>query len=247
MKKPDTRIKKFSAVDQVYSEMTTAIRSGLWKTDEKIPSEAELAEMYGVNRLTIRLALQKLNTIGVLETRAGEGTFVVPFKFNRYIRQAAGFYMNPDTLEDVCDFRKLVEVECARLAMEQGTPEEYERLEELQTSYADLLQQGANQADLSGDMLSALVTADLEFHYQICKMSHNSLYVRSFSCAREFIYEYLIMIVAKRWNAGQLRQKYRDNASHKDLHYVIVHSLRNKDFETCKKAYLDMVDHKIDL
>jgi GntR family transcriptional repressor for pyruvate dehydrogenase complex len=30
---------------------------------EKIPSESELADMYGVNRLTIRLALQQLNLI----------------------------------------------------------------------------------------------------------------------------------------------------------------------------------------
>lgn len=43
------------------------------------PSESDLADLFGVNRLTVRLALQKLNTLGILDTRVGDGTYVCAF------------------------------------------------------------------------------------------------------------------------------------------------------------------------
>lgn len=42
----------------------------------KIPSENELAQQFGVSRVTVRNALQKLSALELLETRFGEGSFV---------------------------------------------------------------------------------------------------------------------------------------------------------------------------
>ena len=39
------------------------IADGVWKTGDKIPSEGELAEIFGVNRLSVRMALQKLSAL----------------------------------------------------------------------------------------------------------------------------------------------------------------------------------------
>jgi len=67
------KIKRTSLPDEVCSRIKENIKNNQWKVYDKIPSEGELAEMFGVNRLTIRMALQKLNTLGIVETRVSSG------------------------------------------------------------------------------------------------------------------------------------------------------------------------------
>ena len=64
----DLKIKKNSLSDQIYEVIAKQITSGIWKIGDKLPSEAELADTFGVNRLTIRGALQKLNAMVDRET-----------------------------------------------------------------------------------------------------------------------------------------------------------------------------------
>ena len=64
----DEKAKKISASEQVFEALQSQISSGVWKVGDRLPSEGELAERYGVNRLTVRVALQKLNALGVVET-----------------------------------------------------------------------------------------------------------------------------------------------------------------------------------
>ena len=52
------------------------IEKGLWLTDTKIPSEAELMEEYDLSRITVRNACNQLVKEGVLYRVAGKGTFV---------------------------------------------------------------------------------------------------------------------------------------------------------------------------
>lgn len=71
--------------------MQEAIRSGKWKVGEKIPSEAELSEFFGVSKLTVRVALQQLIGIEVLEKRVGDGTYVRAFDFGKYVQKGMVF------------------------------------------------------------------------------------------------------------------------------------------------------------
>ena len=53
----DMRIRKVSASEQVCEAIQAQISSGVWKVGDKLPSESELAAKFGVNRLTVRMAL----------------------------------------------------------------------------------------------------------------------------------------------------------------------------------------------
>lgn len=55
------KIKKVSASEQVCEAIQDQISAGVWKVGDKLPSESDLAAKFGVNRLTVRMALQKLN------------------------------------------------------------------------------------------------------------------------------------------------------------------------------------------
>lgn len=57
-------------------ELQNRINAGEWLAGERMPTEAMLREEFGVNRLTIRDALDVLRQRGVIESRQGSGTFV---------------------------------------------------------------------------------------------------------------------------------------------------------------------------
>lgn len=52
------------------------IGSGLYRPGEKIPSEADLGDIYDVSRITVRRAVEELVKQGKLTKRQGKGTFV---------------------------------------------------------------------------------------------------------------------------------------------------------------------------
>lgn len=61
---------------QIYEDIKSAIKDGVYKVDERIPSEAELSEEYGVSRITVRRAIEDLCADGYLTKMQGRGTFV---------------------------------------------------------------------------------------------------------------------------------------------------------------------------
>lgn len=61
---------------QIYQDILQKIDSGEYAPGDKIPTESELGELYGVSRVTIRSALNRLVEENQLVKRAGKGTFV---------------------------------------------------------------------------------------------------------------------------------------------------------------------------
>ena len=66
--------------DPLYRQLMDNIKhkivSGELKIGDKIPSERTMAEQYGINRMTVRNALKKLEKEGILKSVRGSGTFV---------------------------------------------------------------------------------------------------------------------------------------------------------------------------
>ena len=61
---------------QVADDLRAEIQSGALQPGDKLPGEAEMAEVYGVSRDTIRRATSELSEEGVLVILHGRGTFV---------------------------------------------------------------------------------------------------------------------------------------------------------------------------
>jgi GntR family transcriptional regulator len=63
-----------------YYQIALAIRNRIlqqeWEIGQRIPSETELAKLYGVSRVTMRQAIAELVKDGVLERKRGSGTFI---------------------------------------------------------------------------------------------------------------------------------------------------------------------------
>jgi len=61
---------------QVYSALKREIQSGRLKKGDRLPSEAELGRTFGASRITVGRAVRDLQTAGLVERRAGSGTYV---------------------------------------------------------------------------------------------------------------------------------------------------------------------------
>jgi len=69
---------------QIAEDLREQIESGALQPGQQIRTEIELRERYGASRNTVRDAIKWLTTLGLVETRPGQGTFVVR-KIDPYI------------------------------------------------------------------------------------------------------------------------------------------------------------------
>ncbi len=62
---------------QIYEDLFSAIKSGLLKPGDRLPSEAELGKRYNTSRITVAKAVNELYQHGMVSRRAGSGTHVL--------------------------------------------------------------------------------------------------------------------------------------------------------------------------
>ena len=65
-----------SEVSEVYSALRRDIQSGRLANGDRLPSEADLVRLFGASRITVGRAVRDLQAAGLVERRAGSGTFV---------------------------------------------------------------------------------------------------------------------------------------------------------------------------
>jgi len=73
MSKPEVQAPKYQ---QVYSALRRDIQSGRLTHGDRLPSEAELVKQFGASRITVGRAVRDLQSAGLVERRAGSGTYV---------------------------------------------------------------------------------------------------------------------------------------------------------------------------
>ncbi len=176
-------INKIKVSDEVLNQLKQNILTGTFKPNEKLPPEGQLCELFQVSRISIRTALHKLEAIGLIETRNGEGTFVRGFD--------PGSLMLPllrhiqITRQDILDllaYREAVEMLGCRLAAENGSQTEAETLENI---YHQM-----EKAACAGDT-DAFTQFDIAFHHQIANMSANSFIIRTLQIIDDFFQAHL--------------------------------------------------------
>lgn len=243
------KIVKVSLSDQVSEHLRQMISDNEFPVGSKLPSESELANMFGVSRLTVRMALQKLSAQGLTVTRPGDGTFVKKFNIAAYMDEVSSIVMKPEMLDDVLEFRLCIEGEAAKLAMDRITPEDLRRMELLSSKMSGFVYDYEHPKSFN---LNEYVELDFKFHLALCKCSHNSLLVLAYSAAKAPVCAYLSSI-----NTIRVKQ-YHDthptvqtvsiekitvNNGHADL----LQALKNRDIETCGKVFQRLASYSIPL
>ena len=76
---------------QLKELLQSQIKSGDYAIGARLPSERELAQRYGVSRMTARQSLQALAQEGLINSRVGKGTFVSAPKIDQELRTLTSF------------------------------------------------------------------------------------------------------------------------------------------------------------
>lgn len=122
-------IEKNNLVDEAYNQLLQMIASGEWVEGSKLPSESQLCETLGVSRNTVRVALSKLNALGLIESRQGFGYSVRNLNIGIYLNSMLPtMLLHSRDLESITEFRIGVESEAAAVAAERATAEDLERM-----------------------------------------------------------------------------------------------------------------------
>ena len=173
------KIKKINVGEEVLKQMKKMIIAGTWKPGDKLLSENALAEMLGVSRITVRQALQKLNVLGLLETRPGEGSFVKQVDVGDSMAALVPtLYLDRDSIMDVFEFREIIDVESARLAASRASEQNLNDLREIHSTILAF----NGKEDLTG-----FAELDTEFHFKVAEASGNALLIKTNMIVRELI------------------------------------------------------------
>ncbi|WP_171207536.1 MULTISPECIES: FadR/GntR family transcriptional regulator [unclassified Ruegeria] len=145
---------------QIAQAIRDAIVSGALIVDERLPSEAELADQFQVSRPTVREALKRLAAQALIRTQRGAtgGAFVNRLSFeDAYSQQITTstllLSMNAVSFDTACEARYALERACAPLSAERRSPDQ------LATMRAEIFRQA--QPGLTDE---AFCASDVAFH-----------------------------------------------------------------------------------
>lgn len=181
------KINKQNVSDIVYQQLEQCILEGIWQPGEKIPSENTLAEQLGVSRVTIRNALQRLSSIGLVEARQGGGTYVKVNDEGQMLQLIKPILMQtkPD-VKYFLEYRLAVEPEIAALAAQRVTPEQLTQIQAHLQAYEDAVK--------SGDT-DSIEPQDAHLHYAIAVASQNPLFIKIYEIIKDIYARNLSQIV----------------------------------------------------
>lgn len=172
-------IKRVSPGEQVFEQIRKMILDGEWRSGDRIPPENELASLFDVSRATVRQALLRLSTMGLVETRWGEGNFVRAIDVGTYANGLLpAIYLSDDSIRYVWEFRLITEVESAGLAAQRAAPKDLKLLR------ANL----ERMCSLQGDVDNYLA-ADFEFHRIVTRMTGNPILIQTQTIMKDVLFE----------------------------------------------------------
>jgi len=220
------KIKKENIPDQVFGILKEGIVSGRYQVGDRLPSENELAEKLGVSRSSVKIALQKLHVLGMIETRVGDGSYVKAFDVSAYLYHVSDLLLGPDDLDDIAEYRKYFEIDCARLAMQNATEADFAAVEQI----VDRMDEAVAKGDF--DEYARL---DYLFHYEICKSTKNRIFALSYETIGELIFQFTVIKNRKYFDMFLAERTV-------DTHRLILRAIVDRDIEACIEHYTMMFD-----
>jgi GntR family transcriptional repressor for pyruvate dehydrogenase complex len=213
-------VEKKRAYEDVVAQIRAFIKDGRLKQGDQLPTERDLSVTFKVSRATIREAIRTLESMKLVQSRQGAGTYVLTSNEENLIQPlAAALFHEKDNIYDIFYVRKIIEPHVAELAANNATPEEINRLAAIIIEHEESVVHGK-----SG------VKFDTAFHGLLGRMSKNSVLERLLSALNDLL--------------EQTRDEYLqdDERAKKSIlgHHKVFTAVKNRD---CSAALRAMYRH----
>lgn len=149
----------------IVEQVKLLMRQGRLKPGDRLPSERELCERFGVSRVTVREALRVLEAGGLVDIRVGaRGGAFVTSPTSQQVGEGLADLLNlsPLTARDVTEARQVFELGIVPMVVERATDEDIADLREMLRIHREALDSGDYEMAMSA-----------EFHVRIAASTHN--------------------------------------------------------------------------
>ena len=159
------KIEAVKLADQVAAKLQQLIASGEYKKGDKIPTEPELMQRFGVGRSTIRESVRILVNAGLVSVQQGKGTFV---EDTSVVTEPLHQRLKRADRKELNEVRQMLEVAMVQKAAENRTEKEVKQMR-------TLLQQ--RKKAIAEENQQQCLEADIAFHIVIAEASKNNISV----------------------------------------------------------------------
>lgn len=222
------KIKKTTVVEQVMDQIKALIATGAYKPGDKIPTELELAESFGVGRSSIREAIKIFNYLGVLRSQAAKGTFVEERSNISSESLTWSLLLGDDELNEMIDLRGSIEIWAMFKLVDEissGNSGGLTVVKELKL-IVETMRSSAGKKDRE-----SLIEADFRFHNIIIQGCNNTLFTSLFKTLRSFLYDEI----------KQSQLDYSDLSMIPDEHNLLLNALLTGEKTAVYSAYSDHI------
>ncbi len=154
-------VEKKRVYEDIVKQIRDLIDEGRMKKGDQLPTERELTETFKVSRASVREAIRILESMRLVESRQGNGTYVIATTEESLVRPlAAALFHEKDDLIDIFYIRRCIEPNMAQLAAQNATTDDIVELGKIIAKHKECLEAGKDTSD-----------TDSAFHGVIARMS----------------------------------------------------------------------------
>lgn len=189
---------KINLPELIAQDLEDNIQARKWDIGDKLPSESLLAEEYGVTRITVRMALNRLAAIGLVDIRNGDGTYVKKFSLNESILQSATYVLNDDNISEFIVFRKIVEVESIRIFFDNYDSSLLSDIKDIFDDFKCSVDNYDFNAHSTDEFIDMAKIFEWDFHSSIIALSKNTFLIGFYNYTKLYLDLFFANIVNHR-------------------------------------------------
>jgi DNA-binding FadR family transcriptional regulator len=211
-----TPVHQARASGEIVSQIERAIFSGELSHGDRLQSERELAEQFGVSRITVRDALRILEARGLIRVKVGAtgGAFVAESSTDRVAESISTMIqLKRMTLSELAEARTVVEAATAALAAQRADAAAVSRLVQSTTRARAVIRENVSHSE-----------ASMDFHVELARAAGNEVLYATVAAYRE------LLLPAIR----DLRNE-RSGRNTQRVHEEIVEAVRRRDAEGARE------------
>jgi len=197
-------VEKQRVAEEIAEQLRSLILNGQYPPGSKLPPERELSKRLRVNRASLREALKKLEHLGLVRIRQGDGTRVQNFmetggiELVQHLLPLAGG--KPELIRDLLEFRRIFGREIARLTAARSSKDK----------------DGIGKLKAIADRADAVQTAaelfelDFDFYVAVAQMSGNQVMLLLINTVRDSVRTFMPLLANLAAPQDSVRKHHRD-------------------------------------
>jgi len=167
------KVSKLPLYQRLVKQIQEMIFRGELELGDRLPSEAELCEQFGVSRTVVREATKSLVDRGLLSAEPGRGTFVTAVS-TEHLADSFGLFVKASEVStrNLIEVRELLEVKIAKLAAERASPGHLARME----GALEEMSRALEKMEGDVDAVEEFIRADCDFHMVLAEAAQNDIF-----------------------------------------------------------------------